>query len=170
MDNPTQVLKDYIRDKHPRLTIQPVRTMGRERTAEVWANMNSGSNSLGFHFMIPRSAPEDGRPLCTKVNLNGDEVWEFVESHKMFRGHTQKVRVHLHEFHFGKDVQFALVEVIEGDPERISKVFRMDGDEFSLPVEVLMKSQLARLWGMKLRTTAEERRAPDRLMHARGTL
>tara|TARA_B100000508_G_scaffold56124_1_gene43733 strand:- start:1424 stop:1900 length:477 start_codon:yes stop_codon:yes gene_type:complete len=152
-----------MRKHHPRLEMQTIRSRSGERISEGWANFNPDGRRWGFHMMIPRSAPEDGRPLCTKVSISGKLAWEFETDHKMFRGIKQKVRVHLHEFHFGKSVQFVLVEVIEGDPDRISRVFKMDGNEFSFEVEVLMKSQVARLWGMKVRTTAEEKRALERL-------
>jgi hypothetical protein len=169
MDNPKQALIDYMRRHHSGLEMQPVRSFSREKGVKAWVNHKFNNSSYGFEMMLPRSAPEGGRPLCTKVATNGKIVWEFISDHKSFHGVQQKVRVHLHQFQFGQAKQFALVEVIEGDPDRVSKVFRIDGDEFSLDVEVLMKVQIARLWGMRVRSTKEEQRALDRLLKPTNT-
>lgn len=164
MDNPTKYLRDYMRKHHPGLTISPVITKGGERVATCWINVKLKSGWWSFNIMIPRTAPENGRPLCTVVKHNNEQVWSFEEDHKTHQELLHKLRVHLHGFSSPAGTQFALVEIMEGDPDMITRVYRMDGDEFSLEIESLYKSLLGRLWGMKIRLSAEEKRAIARLM------
>jgi len=148
--------------------MQPIRTSRTESSAQGWGNITLSKSSWGFKMMIPRNAPEDGRPLCTKVTHNGVVVWEYYDDQQPYQGVRDKIRVHLFEMKVGTSVQFCLVEVQEGDPDRLTRVYRMDGDEFSLEVEILLKSKIAKLWGMKVRMKAEEKRTLDRPMPPRN--
>ena len=153
-----------MQKNHPGLQMSAIHQAARERVVYGWGNIKLTSGRWDFNMFIPRSAPENGRPLCTTVKCNGKEVWTFESDHKMFQGLRQKFRVHLHELSVQGSRQFMLVEVLEGEPDKITRILRIDGDEFSLEVESLLKMTLGRLWGMKVHMKAEEKRALDRLM------
>jgi len=169
MDNPSQALRNYMAKCHPQVAMSVIRSAAGERIAKGWGNVTLGSNRWGFHMMIPRSAPENGRPLCTTVKQNGETVWEFEEDHKQYQGVSQKKRVHLYQLSSGSDLYFALVEVLEGDPDMITRVLRVDGDEFRLEIEVLMKVQIGRLWGMGVTLSKKEKYTLDQLMQPKST-
>lgn len=164
MDNPTQYLKAYLTAHYPGLGLSSVYSQARERVAYCWGHIILKGVRWDFRFMIPRSAPEDGRPLCTTVKRDGIVVWNFEEDHKLFQGLRQKFRVHLHEIKVQDIVQYMLVEVLEGEPDCITRIFRMDGEEFMFNLECVLKVQVARLWGTKTHFSADEKQALDALM------
>ena len=129
MEDPTNYLRDYVCLHYKGLKISSVRMQSRERVASAWSNIYIGKDQWSFHFILPRSAPEDGRPLCSAVKKNNTISWDFVDDHKLFQGLRQKFRVHLHQLRIDKQQHFLLVEVIEGDPDRITRVYKMDGEE-----------------------------------------
>ena len=167
MDNPTQYLRTFIRKNYPGVESSPVIGKFGERTAECWINTKLSTGRWSFKIFIPRSAPENGRPLCTVVMQDNRKVWSFEENHKLYQGVRQKLRVHLHQFSLSGSRQFALVKVLEGDPDKLTRVYRIDGNVFPIEIEALWKAHLARLWGMKLQTNAAEKSALDRLMQPR---
>lgn len=163
LDNPTQYLRDYLAKHHRTLSVSQIYSQAHERIVYGWAHVMLQGIRWDFRMMIPRSAPENGRPLCQAVKRAGEERWIFEEDHRSVTELQQKVRVHLHEIRVGQASQFALIEVLEGTPDRITRAFRVDGDEFSQEVEVLMKVQVGRLWGMKVRFSKAEKAALNRL-------
>jgi len=48
-------------------------------------------------------------------------------------------------------------------------VLRVDGDEFRLEIEVLMKVQIGRLWGMGVTLSKKEKDTLDQLMQPKST-
>lgn len=164
MENPTKYIRDYVGMHYTGLQISPVKMQSRERVACVWGNIKIGKDQWSFNFILPRSAPEGGRPLCSMVKKNNVVVWEFENDHKLFQGLRQKFRVHLHELRVGKERHVLLVEVIEGNPDRITRVYKMDGEEMMFELETMLKLTLGKLWGMPAHFSRDEKSILDKLL------
>jgi len=164
MDNPTDYLKKYMKKHHPKLEMSLVYSQSRDKAVYGWGHTKLRSGFWDFRMMIPRSAPENGRPLCNVVKYNMEIVWQFEEDSQQYQGLWRKERVHLYEKDVDGQAYFFLVNVLEGTPDFIHRVFRPNGDELSLEVEVLLKEEL-RKWGMEVTLSPEEKLTWDRLMN-----
>ena len=164
MQNPTQKLKRYISDHHPSLALSTVRSLAGEGAVEVTGEILLKGNLYSFNLGFPRSAPENGRPLCTAVYRNKTLLWSYKRDVQPYVGLTYKTRVHLYEVSMGDDNLFLLVVVSEGEPDRIISIIRVDGTNLSDAYEGLLKAHVGRLWGMRFDLTEEEKAELEKLM------
>ncbi len=167
MDNPTQYLKAYVVSHYPSLIMSSVSTGSRERVAQCWGYVRLPTGRWDFRLILPRSAPENALPLCTTVKKDNIEVWTFDDDHKMFQGLRQKFRVHFYELRQNHTSHFLLVEVLEGEPDRVTRIYRLDGADLLFELECLLKVQIAQRWGMKVHQEPFEKETLQRLFAPR---
>ena len=167
MNNPGQKLKRYIGANYPGLVPGPVESSRREHAVSTKATINSGRDQYVFTLGFPRSAPENGRPLCTVVRRNDRVLWSYEHDVRPYIGLHQKTRVHLYEQKVDKNSIFVLVVVSEGDLDVILSVLRVDGHYYSDTLEAVLKTTIAKLWGMRCELTVEEKVELEKLMPPR---
>ena len=168
IDNPADYLRRYIE----------TRFKGDHRFASLSVSSTDGSGAeaycrtgdgVCFRLFIPRDAPADARPLCTEVRKNimpfgetnapmvwrrGHALWSFDEDYRQFVGFGSKVRIHLHMY-LGVH---CLVHVEEGRPDTVYRVSKVNDENFPENIELLLKAQVATLWGYTPKFDEREKR------------
>lgn len=151
-------LEKYAAKHFPQMQFE--KTFIDERGAFGLFGLTVNGSRYTVRLRIPQNAPPEPRPLLDSILLGDKVVWRFSLDYKPNVPWGEQRRIHLYQM----EGVYAAAHVVAGSPfDVVDAVTRLNNKDFEPELAVLLRVQLARLWGMNTTITKPERKVLSRL-------